>query len=68
MTTAVSGTSDKIEAMANVMVETFGARALGVAQAQVEAATPDQPSVAETWQQIVGLIGARLAAPPETSR
>jgi hypothetical protein len=50
---------DKIATMATVMIETFGTRALSLAQAQVDAATPDQPTVAESWRQIVAVIRER---------
>lgn len=50
---------DKIATMAMVMIETFGTRALSLAQAQVDAATPDQPTVADSWRQIVAVIRER---------
>lgn len=50
---------DKIAKMATVMIETFGTRALGIAQAQVDAATANQPAVADTWQRIAALIRER---------
>ena len=67
MNAAVSAETDKIEAMAAVMIDTFGVRALSIAQTQVEAAVPDQPSVADTWKQIVDLIRNRLPPQPEAT-
>jgi len=51
--------TDKIAMMATVMIKTFGTRALSLAQAQVDAATPDQPTVAESWRQIATVIRDR---------
>lgn len=67
MNAAESATTDKIEAMASVMIDTFGVRALPIAQAQVDAAVPDQPSVAETWTKIVDLIRDRLPPQPDAT-
>ncbi|WP_010217934.1 hypothetical protein [Sphingomonas sp. PAMC 26621] len=61
MTTVLSETDDKIAAMAKVMVDTFGARAVVVAQAQAKAAATDQPPVAETWRRIGVLIEQSVA-------
>lgn len=61
MTIVVSETDDKIAAMAKVMVDTFGERAVAVAQAQADAAAPDQPLVVATWQRLGVMIGQRLA-------
>lgn len=58
----------KTEAMAAVMIDTFGARALAIVQAEVDAATPEQPSVAETWQRIAEAIRDRIAAADDPSQ
>ena len=60
--------ADKTVAMATVMIETFGTRALAIAQEQIDAATPDQPKVVETWQRIAALIRERLARQNESAR
>lgn len=58
----------KTQTMAAVMIDTFGARALSVVQAEVDAATPGQPSVAATWQRIADAIRDRIAVEDAPAR
>jgi len=63
-----SSEADKAEAMAAVMIETFGARALDVVQSQVYAAAVNQPLVAASWTRIADLIRDRCAAQDDLTR
>lgn len=50
----------KAEAIARLMIDKFGSRALEVAEAQAQSALPDQNDVTAAWLKIASLIREKL--------
>lgn len=53
--------SARAEAIADVMLEKFGTRALEIAETQLRSACEGQPAVAKAWGRIVSILAKKMS-------